>query len=271
MNKPLQAPIHYYFVDEAGDGTLFNRKGKVIIGNEGCTYYFMLGLLDIPDPLQLSTDLSTLRQHLLDDPYFRNIPSLQPENNKTAIAFHAKDDLPEIRREVFHLLMGQKGLCFFAVVRNKFSVLAEVKKTEQRYHPNTLYDRLVSRLFKERLHQASRYEITFAKRGSSDRTAALYDALNVARTRFNKKWNITSEAPIHVAAKAASTEAGLQAADYLLWALQRFYERREDRYLNYVWSICSLVHDVDDRRKEGYGVYYTQKNPLTLDKLQSLR
>ena len=58
------------------------------------------------------------------------------------------------------------------------------------------------------------------------------------------------------------TQAGLQAVDYFTWALQRLYERGEDRYLSYLWSAVHLVQDIDDKRKSGYGVYYTQKKPL---------
>ena len=60
------------------------------------------------------------------------------------------------------------------------------------------------------------------------------------------------------------------ATDYLLWALQRLYERREDRYLQYVWPMVRLVHDVDDTHTAQYGVYYTQKKPLTLAALEGL-
>jgi hypothetical protein len=33
----------HYFVDEADDGTLFDGKGRVIIGSEGCSRFFSLG------------------------------------------------------------------------------------------------------------------------------------------------------------------------------------------------------------------------------------
>ena len=62
---------------------------------------------------------------------------------------------------------------------------------------------------------------------------------------------------------AARQAAGLQAADYFLWALQRLYERGEGRYWEYVWPSVSLVRDVDDTRRNDYGEYYSQKNPLT--------
>ena len=38
--KDQPAVVHHYFVDEAGDPSLFNAKGKVIVGTEGCSRYF---------------------------------------------------------------------------------------------------------------------------------------------------------------------------------------------------------------------------------------
>jgi hypothetical protein len=50
----------HYFVDEAGDGTLFNGKGQVLIGSEGCSRFFILGLVDIP--FHLVQDIDDTRQ-----------------------------------------------------------------------------------------------------------------------------------------------------------------------------------------------------------------
>ena len=109
--KKLPA-IRKYFVDEAGDATLFSEKGKVIIGSPGCSRYFILGVLDVPDPEALNTDLEALRAQLLVDPYFKKVPSMQPVEKKTLLAFHAKDDVPEVRREVFNLLL-RSTICAF--------------------------------------------------------------------------------------------------------------------------------------------------------------
>ncbi len=275
MSDPIEPnppkSICNYYVDEAGDGTLFNAKGKVIIGQEGCSRYFMLGILEVPDSEALSHGLTQLRYRLLSDPYFRKVPSMQSTQQKTAIAFHAKDDVAEVRREVFTELMKYDGLRFYAVVRDKFGVLTEVRSYKnKRYHPNLLYDQLVTRLFKDRLHKNDEYVITFATRGSSDRTQALKAALETARRRFERKWDIHTDAAIQIHAVPATSSACVQAADYFLWAIQRCYERREDRYMDYVWSRCRLVWDVDDRRKNKYGVYYNQKTPLHIENLPSL-
>ena len=36
------APIRHYFVDEGGDSTLFSRKGKAIVGTEGCSRFLLI-------------------------------------------------------------------------------------------------------------------------------------------------------------------------------------------------------------------------------------
>lgn len=264
----MPSTIRHYYVDEGGDSTLFSRNGRVLIGDEGCSRFFILGMLDIQDPTALQRNLDALRTQLATDPYFARVPSMQVDARKTAVAFHAKDDLPEVRKEVFALLRRTEGLRYFAVVTDKWRVLNYVRQRNQRnpdyrYSPNELYDYLTRRLFKNLLHKDAGYEIVFSKRGKSDRTTALREALEAARERFVAQWNIASAAPIHVTADIPARQAGLQAVDYFTWALQRLYERGEDRYLTYLWSAVHLVQDIDDTRKADYGVYYSQKRPLT--------
>jgi hypothetical protein len=263
-----------YFVDEAGDSDIFNKKGKVIIGNSGCSKYFILGLLDILDPASIENDFSNLRKELLSDPYFKGIPSLKVSNRKTAHNFHAKDDLPEVRMRVFNILKSHQNLRFYAVVKNKLDFLNYVQEHNTRdnpyhYHSNELYDFLVRRLFRDRLHQADSYQIYFSKRGHSDRTAALSIALEAARTRFFIKYGIRTDAKINVIPQSSANNSGLQAVDYFLWALQRFYEMHEERYLTYLWDLFNLVIDIDDTRNAHYGAYYSKKKPLNLKSLGS--
>lgn len=113
------------FMDEAGDAILFNRKGKVIVGKPGCSRLFIVGFLDVADPDALTEDLDALRTRLLADPYFAGVPSVRPDAGKTAVAFHAKDDLPEVRREMFEVLR-RHDLRFLSVVRDKLRVVEDV-------------------------------------------------------------------------------------------------------------------------------------------------
>jgi hypothetical protein len=262
--------IRHYFVDEAGDSTLFDRRGKVIVGTPGCSRFFMLGLLEVSDPELMKAALEGLRSKLLSDVYFKDVPPMQREARKTAVAFHAKDDLPEIRREVFALLKDSPSLRFFAVVTDKMRVLEYVRQRNIRnssyhYHPNEVYDYLVRRLFRDRLHKADICNIYFAKRGKADRTESLVKAVEGARERFYEKWGIVSNVAVRIFVGKPEQYAGLQAVDYFLWALQRLYERGEDRYLVYLWDAVKLIHDIDDTRRHKYGEYYNKNNPLTAE------
>ena len=264
----LERPPCSYFVDEAGDGTLFDRKGRVLVGTKGCSRYFMLGLAEIAAPDVVGRALSELRARLLADAYFSGVPSMREERRKTAIAFHATDDIPEVRREVYNLLVSS-DIRFFVVVRDKLKVLDYVRQRNEReqdyrYSQNELYDSLVRRLFRDRLHQEEAYDIWFARRWKSDRTVALKGALDTAQQRFARRFGVAGRAVVRVTPSTPAQCAGLQVTDYLLWAIQRLYEKQEDRFVRFVWPLVRLVHDVDDTREAEYGVYYTNKRPLTL-------
>lgn len=271
MKKPPS--IRKYYVDEAGDATIYSRRGKVLIGTSGCSRYFILGVLDISDPVSLQKNMDELRMSLLADPYFKGVPSVQPSARKTALYFHAKDDLPEVRREVFALL--QKHKCrFLAVIRDKQRVLRYVQRRNTldisyRYRPNELYDYMIRVLFKNILHKDPHYEIFFSKRWKKDRTEALRKALEKSQERFSQQSGKKASSTISLIHQTSQENAGLQAVDYFLWSLQRFYERKEDRYLDLLWPSFSLVHDLDNTRKNPYGVYYTRKKPLKLAALDN--
>lgn len=268
----MKKTIRYYFVDEAGDGTVFNQLGKLIVGTEGCSKYFMLGFVDIKNPDLLTKELSHLKDKLLSDPYFSKIPSMQASRNKTAVLFHAKDDIPEVRREVFSILVKQ-DIRFFASIKDKRKVFEYIRQRntvdkEYRYTPNELYDLSAQTLFSQALHKEDGYEICFSRRGSSDRTKSLEETLIQTRNKFCLENNIQKEAVLKIKVDAAKNSAGLQAADYYLWALQRLYEKQEDRYLDYLAHQIGVIIDIDDQSNQHYGEFYTRKNPLTLDKIK---
>ncbi len=271
MNDTIVPPT--YYVDEAGDSTLFSRKGKILVGSEGCSSFFILGLLEVGNAASLHSELESLREELLADPYFKNVPSIQSHTQKTAVAFHAKDDLPEVRREVFSLLRKRDDLRFFAVVLDKMSTLAYVQNRQSHdptyhYKPDETYDFLVRRLFKERLHEFDKYRVVFARRGNRKRTAVLKEQLEIAQHRFlSSHRKPETPAVLTVESGTPQNSAGLQTADYFLWALQRLYERHEERYLLAIRNQYKLVIDIHDNRKNAYGEYYNKQNPISWEKV----
>ena len=266
-DDPERVVIHY-FVDEAGTPNLFRRRRESIVGQEGCSNFFILGKLEVNDPEGLQQQLDDLRAELLADPYFKGVPSMQPGEKKTALMFHAKDDVAEVRYRVMKLL-AQQAVSFYAVVRDKHRVLAEVLARNLAdesywYRENELYDELVGHLFKSRFYRGDHFEICFARRGKSDRTEALKLALDQARRTYERDMGVRCNVSISVHASTPRECGALQAVDYFLWALQRLYEQGEDRYWETVRPRAKVVYDRDDTRTTSYGVYYTQEKPLTL-------
>lgn len=255
---------HPYFVDEAGDGVIFDGKGRVLIGTGKVQDYFTVGMVECWTLEALTNDLAALRVQLLADPYFKGVPSMQPEAKKTALFFHAKDDLPEVRREVFKVLEGH-DFSFYAVVRTMSAVARRVKERNERdptyrYRPTELYDSAVRRLFDKKLHTRPAFDVIFASRGKA-RTQALREHLLKAQAASRKAAGTYPDAAIHVRAMPAHQHAGLQVADYCLWALQRLFTKEEDRFLSLIWPKVGLIVDADDTSEKPYGTYHTRKRP----------
>jgi len=269
------------FVDEAGDPTLFANRRRSIVGTPGCSRFFILGKLEVDDPAGLAQRLTALREQLLANPYFNGVPSFDPARGKTGVAFHAKDDLPEVRYEVLKLL-GAEGdtLRFYAVVCDKERILKDVlrrneKEPDYRYQHNELYDGLMRSLFGKFHRLADEYEVCVARRGQSDRNEAICVAIDHAERDFTAKfgfgrggrdaWSIRVSTP--------KTEACLQAVDYFLWAAQRFFEpridketgasRREERFLKLIWPQVGEIHDLHFGPERG--TFFNGQQPLTLE------
>jgi hypothetical protein len=251
-------------VDESGDGVIFDGKGRILVGTGKVQDYFTVGMIECWTLPQLIQDMNDLRQRLLSDPYFKGVPSLEPEAKKTALFFHAKDDVPEVRREVFAVLQ-RHDFTFYAVVRTMSAVVRRVKSRNERdptyrYNPTELYDSAVRRLFDKKLHTRPAFDVIFASRGKA-RTQALRQHLLKAQRDSRKADGTYPDAKIQVRAMPAYQHAGLQVADYCLWALQRLYMKGEARFIGLLWPKIGLILDADDISEKPYGTYHTRKRP----------
>jgi hypothetical protein len=266
IEKPLElalssAPsVRHYYVDEAGDPVLFNAKGKVIIGTPGCSSHFIIGLLSVFEPVSLESDLNALKQSVLADSSL----NWRGKYKKPVRGFHAKDDLPEVRNLVFALLIKHK-FKFFAVVKDKLEALKYVRQKNQthptwRYSGDALYDSLVSSLFLTRLHKNYEHNVYFASRGHSDRTAALKKALEGVQAKAKAMFNPASTGIMAILnSSTPHKNINLQAVDYCLWALQRFYVLKEEKFLKMIWPSVSMIQEMDSKTGKKHGETYIKK------------
>lgn len=271
MTNDSLTKVKHYFVDESGDLTLFNKKGQIVIGKEGVSKFFIVGVADSPEPEALSVKLAELRKSLLTDPYYKNVPSMIIDSKKTALMFHAKNDLPEVRREVFQIIQTSSIKVFAAVRRkNELAKFASdyFKMSGKKLTENEIYDDLIKRLFRNMLHKAENNIIIFSKRGITNRTNALAGAIAKAKKNFEFAYNKKSDKQVIIQSAFADEYAGLQVIDYYLWALQRLFEKKEIRFYEYIKQDFRLIMDLDDKRKKEYGEWYSDSNKLDLNKLK---
>lgn len=228
-----------------------------------------MGKLEVDDPESVSKAFAELHQSILNDPYFSGVESFKPERRKTALSFHANNDLPEVRFQVFNFLKAQgKNIRFHAVVADKRVIAEQEQKRREtdpsaRFDPNSLYDGLIRSLFGKlhTLSESESYKVCIAKRGKSDRNAALKQALEHAENDFESRFGFR-RGMWHIEVSSPEQTNCLQAVDYFLWAVQRFYERKEDRFLNLLWPQIGEIHDLHLGKKTS-GTFFKGKNKPT--------
>ncbi len=243
---------------------IFDSKGRALIGTGSVQDHFILGVVEFADLTPVEKELHQLRADLLADPYFKGVPSMQPAEGKTALFFHAKDDIPEVRREVFKTLLSHE-FNFYGIIRTMSAVhhrvaLLNRRDPTYRYTPSELYESAVRRIFDKKLHTEPAYKVILASRGKA-RTRSLRDHLLHAQKHSKKAAGTFHNATVEVLAMPAKDSMGLQVADYCLWAVQRLFAKNEDRYLGLIWPKVALLVDADDLAEASYGTYHTRKRP----------
>lgn len=202
---------NYFFVDESGDTTFYNRDGNWIVGKEnGSSPILLMGYIRTTEPEFLRRKLNNLKTNLLREPYLKDIPSMK----KTEIAFHAKDDCPEVRYEMFKLLKDLPFSCNIVVARKTENVFKKFNG-----NPQELYDSLITHLFKNVFQLSNNNYIYIATRGNKKRQTPLEDAINKSLVYTEEKLNHRLDSIQKVLPQTPSGELCLQIVDYCNWAI----------------------------------------------------
>ena len=233
----------YFFVDESGDTTFYNQNRKLIVGEDGCSKILILGFVSMKnDPKIVRKQLNDLRAEILKDPYLNNVPSVK---EKTSIAFHAKNDIPEIRERIYKLIATFNFSSNFIVARKIEKVFIEKHKKDK----NLFYDDLIIKLFYNQLHTHNKNKIYFSVRGDSTRQAYLEKAIRTAIYIFETRMNTKVNTTIDILPQTPSGETCLQIIDYVNWAVYQAVVNRNFRYIKYLGNKISYVNDIYDFSK----------------------
>ena len=262
--RKIEDKTTYFFVDEAGDPTFFNRRGEFIVGREGCSKILVLGFIKTEKPKIIRQKIRLLREEILADPYLNRVVSVK---NRTAAAFHATDDIPEVREKVYKLIKELPIKSEFVVARKLEKIFAKKHRSSE----NIFYDDLIIKLFQNQLHKSRENVIYFAVRGNRARQMPLEEAIKTAVNTFESKWKTRVDSEIKIFPQRPSDEPCLQVVDYLNWAVQRVFLKKETRYLDFIKDKISLIVDLYDFKQYKTGKnYYNRNNPFDINKISPL-
>ena len=263
--------IHKY-IDEAGDPNFFGKGGKEIIGQEGVSKTFSLGMVDVKeeDVAMVEAKILELAKEIETNPYFKSIPSVRKRIKKYgSFIFHAKDDPPEIRKAMYDLLKEVDYSCQIVVGRK---VAGRFIRKHNR-NENEFYADLLSHLLKDKVKQS--LVLNIAQRGSTTNHINLEKAVTKAVERYeSRRGKLDCDLSINYNVQDYSRMPILTIVDYSLWAVQRVFERGETRFYDYISDKYPLIVDlydldsfnaVDESGKRLWRHYYTRKNQLTSD------
>jgi hypothetical protein len=260
----MKSNLHEYhrFLDEAGDTTFYGKGRIPIIGTNGVSNVFIIGMVKYNEPLEpLRRRIIEFSSGIESNPYYRKVASVLKRTRKGNFYFHAKDDLPELRKEFYDFILSI-DCTFQAVVGRKDISLFEKKHNGK---DTEFYADLLSHLIKDKFAEYSRLVFNVAERSNSTAINNLEVGLDKARNRFQSKFpNKEISAIISFNVHKFKNEPLLSVTDYFCWSIQRIFEMGETRFYEYIFDKISLVIDLYDSQKFNENMnYYKKGNPLT--------
>lgn len=185
----------------------FDESGNLDFGLKG-TRYFCVGTLTTRDPAALERALGALRYDLLAE-------GVELE------AFHAAEDRQAVRDRVFAVMADVGGFDVDALIVDKARVPEDIR-SEARFYPECA-ERLLAPVF-------ARYA------DPHERVVVITDRLPLKRTKQAVEKAFKLFIRSHLGARSFSVlhhtsaaHAGLQAADYALWAVYRRWQGGDAR------------------------------------------
>lgn len=257
MKIPKQK-THHRFLDESGDTTFFGKGRVSILWKEGVSKCFCIWMVDCKSDIKIVRDrIIKLQKQIEEDEYFRSIPSIQKKIKNGGFYFHAKDDIPEVRKIFFDFLKKELYFTCEVIVARKIESIFINKHSwkDDEFYADILSHLLKSKFSKEKL------VLNIAERGSSTRSKNLENALKIAQIR--KKLSL-EESPFRFNIQSPTREPLLAIPDYALWSVQRVFEKWETRYYDYISESFPLIIDIYDvENYKDWGNYYSRAKKLS--------
>ena len=249
---------YHRFLDESGDMTFFDKDGRNIVGQDGVSLTFMMAMVEVKQDLTtVHNDITQMQQLVATDAYFRGVPSIEKRVQNGGFFFHAKDDIPEVRKLMFDYLRNNIKVSAEVIVARKLENIF-IKKHERR--ESQFYADILSHLLKSKLGKDGKLVLNIAARDKTTAQVHLDNALEIAKERFRTNpRNVEKSIRKHVTfnVQPQTRDPLLALPDYMLWAVQRVFHQGETRYYDTLKDKLPLIIDMyDTEHYKDWGNYY---------------
>jgi hypothetical protein len=152
-DSSISLPVVHRFIDEVGDTTFFGKGGTDILGTEGVSLTFGMGIVKIDRPLaQVRSEITALHRQVEEDPLLNTIPSVAKRMSRKGFFFHASKDTPDVRAVFLHYLRSLPCEAEVVIARKIPSLF--LRKHHGR--DDEFYADVLSHLIKQRLKSPRR-------------------------------------------------------------------------------------------------------------------
>lgn len=258
----------YLFIDESGDPAFYAAGKKLLVGQQGFKPLLIIGMIKVEDKKAMRNSIVDFMDELKADPLYNTLPCI---TNPDGWYLHASYDNNEVQVRFCDFIRKLNDFKFYCIIGRKKLDLFQRKHNR---NETEFYFDLVYHLIKDRLNEENtEYQIYLSARNRSSQSA-----LNQAVLKAIDRDNSKRKKPISIKYRCdivlSKLTPELSIADYLLWALQRYILKGEQRFYKALENKYNLIidlYDVEKYRAKGQSNYYHVRNRFALDKAAPFR
>lgn len=235
------------YVDESGSPDVISTDGEDLLALGRTPNHLVMVALRCPDANVVAREM----QSCLD---WANALADRKRPRGPMVYLHATRDEDRVRDHVYECL-ARLPIKATAIVMDKRALDPKLTWRQDR---TVFYNEIAGRLLSDSLHLYGRTRIIFSRKNFDTQAdlVAIVDAVSDQWGRYMA--STKAPLPVEVTARheAARANAGLQAVDYIAWALFRVFEAGDLRYYSKIEPIVRHVHDLARL------THYSARNPI---------
>ncbi|WP_126246912.1 DUF3800 domain-containing protein [Chitinophaga rhizosphaerae] len=205
----------YYFIDETGDTSFFDKLGHPLEGTNGYQPYFIMGILETNNRKYLRDAVLNFKDWIRRDILYSGIPSIA-ENEDWFV--HARKDHPEVRINFIELLRKIRGFKIHVIIVKK-----GLKVFKEKYNgkASAFYLDVLRRLLHQKNFDKRNYHSIHLSQYGKNQLAILKEVVRPFE-----------ECGVHFRLNIAASNkmSELSIVDYMLWMFQRKLLKGESRF-----------------------------------------